>query len=385
MEWNEEKSKEVIIKHRRRFGIRLTARILAVIAGLLICYVVYINVVNYVYEKSDTSNRIGYYTQLAIDWTNPEYTTEFGRSSNKITPGLTHKQNHLLYKRIGRKNYLISNLTVTKPLFTQFTEMTFSNLGYKEFSDNEFTFSIPYWPSLVQPNAEPEISPKIENELVWRNLEMMDSGNVGVVAFSLDDFYSPLEITQLLANYDLEITWMPIYMGEWEEDFYDDAGTGVYNNWDNFFIARQWGLAPGRYISEDHWFAMSNGGPIREDTVKYTQDVMLQNMERMLDEDINLAEEILHTKNLQQRYNYLKENGFKAFGAVVTGPVKELLSLEDLAGIRTPHLGEVRPWNWYEEEYEDGGEPLDFDAEHPQFDEVERNNGEIQSDQVTTE
>jgi len=50
---------------------------------------------------------------------------------------------------------------------------------------------------------------------------------------------------------------------------------------------------------------------------------------------------------LQERYDYLKKNGFQVYGAVVTGPTKELLKLKNLEGISNEMLGDVELMNGY--------------------------------------
>ncbi|WP_391203762.1 anti sigma factor C-terminal domain-containing protein [Psychrobacillus sp. L4] len=55
---------------------------------------------------------------------------------------------------------------------------------------------------------------------------------------------------------------------------------------------------------------------------------------------------MLDTSHLQERYDYLNEEGFQAYGAVVTGPVKELLKLKELKEVRSVQLGEITYWNW---------------------------------------
>lgn len=41
-----------------------------------------------------------------------------------------------------------------------------------------------------------------------------------------------------------------------------------------------------------------------------------------------------------------KVNGFMVYGAVVTGPTKELLRLQELEEIQGVQLGEITFWNW---------------------------------------
>lgn len=50
---------------------------------------------------------------------------------------------------------------------------------------------------------------------------------------------------------------------------------------------------------------------------------------------------------LEQRYQYIKDNGIQVYGVVVTGPTKELLKLQNLGSVHSPALGDVGLWNWF--------------------------------------
>ncbi|MBW7460326.1 anti-sigma factor C-terminal domain-containing protein, partial [Paenibacillus sepulcri] len=50
--------------------------------------------------------------------------------------------------------------------------------------------------------------------------------------------------------------------------------------------------------------------------------------------------------NLEDRYSYLMKNGVKLYGAVLTGPTKELLKLKQESELDTPLVGSTDWWNW---------------------------------------
>jgi hypothetical protein len=52
--------------------------------------------------------------------------------------------------------------------------------------------------------------------------------------------------------------------------------------------------------------------------------------------------------SIEERYNYVEENGVKTYGVVVTDPTKELLTLSENHSIIYSTLGEVDFWNWYD-------------------------------------
>lgn len=86
---------------------------------------------------------------------------------------------------------------------------------------------------------------------------------------------------------------------------------------------------------------------LTEEKLSQSKTLMLNNMDNLLkNESKSYYENFLGLYYLQERYDYLKKNGFTVYGAVVTGPVKELLKLKDVKEIRGAQLGEMDYWNW---------------------------------------
>ncbi len=97
---------------------------------------------------------------------------------------------------------------------------------------------------------------------------------------------------------------------------------------------------------EDDFLGLSKYGLSDEEQITISEQLMLKNMEELLDKSESYYELFLGLRHLEERYQYLKDEGFIVYGAVVTGPVKELLKLQDLSFIQGEQLGEVELWNW---------------------------------------
>lgn len=336
MEWNEEKAQEIVRKHKNRFFIKLTLQIIRVLVLILILFSAYKIVLDIVYDSSKFGKRTEFYQKLAVDWTYPELSGASGVShSSEISSFFTQKITFPLEKRIGKEAFIESELTLTKPFITAFTSIKINgNMPSDELS-NPFGFDLPINPETGKPLSGYD-SPE-----VWKTLEMVHEGNVANLAFSLDDYYAPKEIIHLFSNYDLDILWMPIYMGELQS--FREGGWG--GGTDSMTLLSPWGLAGARDMNEDY-----SGGSLihmlNEETVNESEQIMLKNMDAMLETNQKLAERLLNTEHLQERADYLRSEGFKAYGAVVTGPVKELLKLREMEGIRSVQLGEIKHWNW---------------------------------------
>lgn len=338
MEWNEKKAQEIIKKYNNSFSLRLTFKIIRVLATLFILFMIYMLVLTLAYDASKTGKRTEFYQQLAIDWTYPELSSSFASSSkNEITPFFTQKIEFPLKRRIGKNDYVVAQLSLSKPILLARTHLNITkNIPY-ESTGQRFNFYLPYHPNTNQKligNEQPGI---------WDTLEKVHEGNVADLAFSTAEYHSPQEMLQLLSAYDLDILWMPLYMGEMKQ--VTEGGWGGGGN--SISLNFPWGLSGARLIDDDYR-GSSLVTVLNNETIEESQTVMLQNMQTMLTKKKRLAERLLSTTQLQERYDYLNEQGFQAYGAVVTGPVKELAKLRELEGIHSASLGEITYWNWDE-------------------------------------
>jgi hypothetical protein len=205
--------------------------------------------------------------------------------------------------------------------------------------DYGFKFYLPFNPGNRKP-LEGNQAPG-----VFETLEMVHEGKVADFAFSTDNYHSPEEMLQLLGDYNVDVIWMPLYMGELKE-FTEWGWSGGGNS---MVLAHQWGLSGARTTEAD-FMSGSLVHVLNEQSVEESKKAMLHNMERMLGENKRLAERLLVTNHLQERYDYLYDEGFRVYGAVVTGPVKELLKLQEVDGIHSFQLGEITDWNWHDDQ-----------------------------------
>lgn len=336
MEWNEDKAQEIVRKHKKHFSLRLSLKIIRVSIVIILIYSIYMIGLSIFYHKSTIGKQTEFYQKLAIDWTYPELTSEISAGfTHEITPLLTQKITIPLEKRIGEKGYVVSKLGLSKPLLTALTNVEIEKSYPYEASDQGFEFYLPY-----DPNSGSKLMGN-ENPEVWRTLEMVHEGNVANLAFSMDDYYSPQEIIEYLSPYDVSILWMPLYMGEMQKFTEGDWGGRSDNT---MSLSLPWGLSGARLMDED----FMGGSLVTEldgNTIKESRNAMIQNMQMMLKTKTNLAKQLLGTEYLQERVDYLNDEGFQVYGAVVTGPVKELLALKELEGIHSARLGEIKHWN----------------------------------------
>lgn len=337
MEWNEEKAKKIVQQHKKRFSIKFALQTIRILFLVFIIFAVYKMTISIIYDQTTIGKRTAYYQQLAIDWTYPELsTTLLSNSQQEITPFLTQKISMPLVKPVGKSDEVVANLSLRKPVFTAFTTVEIDRFIPHNDTDSLFQFDLP-----IDPRTDQVLTGQNSPE-VWQTLEKLHDGHVANMAFSVDDYYTPSELIELLSNYDLDILWMPLYMGELQK--FSEGGSGGEDG-QTLSIHQPWGLASAREIDED-FMGGALASVLDQDSIDVSEQAMLENMEKMLNKNRKTAERLLNTKNLQKRFDYVQKEGFRAYGAVVTGPVKELLKLKELEEIRGAQLGDIKPWNW---------------------------------------
>ena len=244
----------------------------------------------------------------------------------------TKKLSYNLIKKVGDDDKVIGDATVTRRLATP-SSIAFSHPGQSQL--NEFSFSLPIDPRTnkkLTGNAWPN---------VWETLSMLPEGTVGELAFSTTSFMESKQLIESLEKYDLHILWMPLYTGEFVD--YEPYGWGEGSN--SLMVSGLIGLTGGNDHTETY-HESSRINRLDEETLMESKHLMLKNMEKLLDKSTSYNEQFLGLGHLEQKHQYLKTNGFIVYGAVVTGPVKELLKLQDVSFIQGEQLGEVALWNW---------------------------------------
>jgi hypothetical protein len=330
-EWTKDKEKKVLVKYR----FLLTARIIRVLLIIGFLYVIYMVALSIGYDQSKLSARHSHNMNLAIDWTQAGVYGEFDAfPDSEISPLLTQEISIPLYRTIGKEESPIGTMTLNKRLFTPFSSK--ETEFFRPVDQKRFQFYLPE-------NPETGKSHSLNNEMeeVWEPLEMVHEGTVADLAFSTNQYFEPEELLRLLESYDLDVLWMPLYAGELKEieDIPYSVAGGTYMTVDTL------GLSRAREVSDD--YMSFSELYLRSDRIQEIQKIMLKNMENLIEEESNTyLEQILGLRFLEERHDYLDANGFQVYGAVVTGPVKELLKLKELDEIQAVQLGEFDYWNW---------------------------------------
>ncbi|WP_176371434.1 anti sigma factor C-terminal domain-containing protein [Litchfieldia alkalitelluris] len=179
-------------------------------------------------------------------------------------------------------------------------------------------------------------------ESTWETLDILPEGTVAEMAVSFDDVYEFEEIYNIFSGYDLEIVWYGV----------DTGVEGTSSEYRSPYLSASGGILG---IHERGMFDLM--APNSSKSIKVMgdgekkQNLFKKGLEFLIDNE-NLVKRYVwsldrHGASLSERLEYVEEHGVRSYGVVVTGPTKELLTLQDVSEIQFATIGEVTLWNWY--------------------------------------
>ncbi|MDH6671531.1 hypothetical protein M2277_002181 [Paenibacillus sp. LBL] len=186
----------------------------------------------------------------------------------------------------------------------------------------------------------------------WSRLEKLPEGTVAEAYVSFNRFFTTDELLKQFENRNMEAVWFAVdngpdtrFGGE-DEVISNPIGFPAYPVWHHD------DLTVTSYEEEKRgWFGkvVSSGG--HYPSVETYGDGELRNEHfkkslRLLQEYELIAERVAPFVDVDASLAYVEQNGVHLYGAVVTGPVKELLTLREVSWVRDLRVGEVQLWNW---------------------------------------
>lgn len=188
----------------------------------------------------------------------------------------------------------------------------------------------------------------------WNQLENLPEGTVVSAYVSFSTLLETQEVFDFFDGRNMDLLWFPVTTGiENEYPFdgiiLDPIGFPSSPIWlDDDFIVTE------RTEENSGWF----GGKIVSETAESPEyeegDYQVLHNQFMktltfLEQHENKVNNIVWGRlNLSEIIDYLNENGFQHYGAVITGPTKEILQLQEEDTIALLEIDEVGFWNWEE-------------------------------------
>ncbi|MDA1846596.1 anti-sigma factor [Bacillus cereus] len=261
---------------------------------------------------------------LALEATIPNSRSTGG--STKIKPFFRTENEMNLVKTVGKKEMPIGTVT-TRSFLSSVTDtnQSWENKPYSK----KLSF---VHPKIKQDDHLKEISKK-----VWSTLGKIHEGTVAEVAISFDKPYTLQELASILYS-TFEAQEMP------PTPLWYALDTGQERIDEEDFI-----LHGGEVIGFSEHINLPDSEAERPKT---KEDEVIEMM-RILSTHKETVSKTTRTSekelNLDKRYEYVKENGVKVYGIVITGPSKELLKLQNSPHVRYATLGDIEVWNWFDQ------------------------------------
>lgn len=331
-EWTEEKERNIL----KRSKWLLTIKIIRTLLIMGFCYIIYMLTITIISDARETKREDAYYMKVATSMKYPNvYVGGSWLQNDSINAIGTRKFSSPLIKLVGKEESLVGEVNVSKSLLNSYSTIQFEHPGRQGI--NEFRFTLPSEMTKNE-NTEDDYS-----KLIWQRLEKLPEGTVSELKFTTNEYMAPEGLLEKLEPYDLDVLWMPLFSGEFESftpTSYGSSGQMVT-------VLDKIGLYGGHgHGSNGNFRSEMFISTLQFETIHESKQLLLENMKEMLNKRTSYYERFLGFSYLAERYKYLQENGFQVYGAVVTGPTKELLKLRSETGIHEVQLGDVELWNW---------------------------------------
>jgi RNA polymerase sigma factor (sigma-70 family) len=241
-----------------------------------------------------------------------------------LSPLLTQETRLTLYKQIGEWGVVVGSVHATKRLFGDVRyEVNFQRKYLEE--DGGFSFAVP--PQLLgQPLPE-----RKETADMWEQWKHVDDGHVAELAFSTREPMTPEKLLELLRPYNLKVLQMPVYAGELQEFSISHASAGGY------------AFVPHLVLRPAVQYR-GRGMSIQDDL---NHSVEAAKAQLPADLEWLLANGSYDGRDYdEKRLAYVKKNGITVYGAVVTGPIRELERLRQEKMFHSFQFGRIETWNW---------------------------------------
>lgn len=326
--WNEKKFKRMI--WHTRFAV-LRSVIFSLVA-LAFLYAIFMMVMNMIYEFSGKNDKFERYAETLIETHASGAILDKTSSSTALSPLLTQKTTIKVYRQVGDWEVITGEVTARKNVFGYVSYTLNENERYLH-TNNGYSFVVPLNLLTGDPSRR-QTSTSVDP--LWEQIKRIDDGHVAELAFSTATGMNPEQLRQLLSGYDVRISSMPVYSGELK-DFKDIS----------YSSAGGMNFVPHLTLRPPVHYEGGNKGWVQSITNKSelekSADQLIPDVEWLIDEG-RYAEEKIDVKRLA----YLKTNGIQVYGAVVTGPIRELEKLQQEKDFFHFQLGRVEIWNWSE-------------------------------------
>src|SRR5690625_3488422 len=304
------------------------------VLGILFIFTFFSSLITNIYYTTGTTNKMDHYQEIIehyVTVTDPY--GQYGGTSigTKVYFGLEATKD--INKMVGRDTIKVGEMEVN---------FLFSLMGYP--IKNDFGKQSQETILFTHPHSDESFSSD------WEQLEHLPEGTVVSAYITFNDLLSTDTVLDLFLEKEIELLWLAVDNGKPLEEDYgavfnpvgfpsspiwhdDDMIVDFQETEEGFFGTRvtMEGASSPEYSEGDQTM-------IHEQFIKTLQ--FLKKHERK-------ASKIIDSRlDIEETLNYIDQNGIHHYGAVITGPTKEVLKLQEEASIVQLAVDEVAFWNW---------------------------------------
>lgn len=328
-------TKQKKILRRGKWKARLQTAFTAI--GLFIAFTIFASIFTAVYYQWGKPDRLEVYRNIidhTITVTNPY--GYMGGTSTNTKPYFGLEATRDLSKIVGHDRLEVGELKVN----FLFSLMSFpEEKNYGKVSQEQPAFTYPGSGSRGMSD--------------WNQLENLAEGTVVSAYVSFSDLLETKEVFDLFEGKNMDLLWLAVDTGNEEipEEgvIFDPIGFPRFPIWhdDDFIVTEHkeenGGWFGGKIVSES---AESPGYEDGDYEVLHEQ--FMKTLAFLQQHESKADKVVWGGLNLEERIDYLNQNGFHHYGAVITGPTKEILQLQQEDQIADLEIDEVAFWNWNE-------------------------------------
>lgn len=224
-----------------------------------------------------------------------------------------------LFKKIGSEDYDVGDYSIK------------FDLGEARNPEIQWDLERPFRRIPMETNHEVLHHPNslVEFNSEWSMLKGLPEGTVSEVYLSLRETMTKEELMKMMPS-DVEVRWLAVDTGV-EEDMLDSGGNVV---------------SPIGYPAQYDSTTWSPFNPNLGGNENKSMEEMFLGILDLLEENEELAETVAERNlSINERREYIDNNGINIYGAVITGPTASIRKLESQHGVRSMKVGEVKLWN----------------------------------------
>lgn len=205
----------------------------------------------------------------------------------------------------------------------------------------------------VYPQVNQSAENNIGNSSEWERLEMLPEGTVAEAYLSFEQLFTTDEVLKKFENKNFQPLWFAADTGPRTRNpvISDPLGFPHTPIWhaDDMKVIRE-SKEMQRFFRGGSTTRLSTSPSVDSYGDGDLRDENFLKTLYLLQKYKSISNKVIPFIDLDDSVSYLEKNGVKLYGAVVTGPVKELLKLQEEEWISNIHVVEVRLWNWQDRE-----------------------------------